>query len=127
MGLGKTLQIIALLVTLSLVPLNAKLDMPQHLKLDENQPRYRRYLIVCPPSIVVNWKNEFKLWTPPDCAEALGDIYCIHPGKSRERIMITERWFDRGGILISTTFMTCELMTSGVQSVPRFVGFEGDL
>jgi hypothetical protein len=101
MGLGKTLQIIALLVTLSLVPINAKLDMPQHLKIDENQPRYRRYLIVCPPGIVVNWKNEFKLWTPPDCAEAVGDIYCINSEKAlQERIMITKRWFDRGGILI---------------------------
>jgi len=101
MGLGKTLQVIALLVTLSLVPLNAKLDMPPHLKINENQPRYRRYLIVCPPSIVVNWKNEFKLWTPPDCAEALGDIYCINSEKAlQERIMTTKRWFDRGGILI---------------------------
>ena len=115
MGLGKTLQIIALLVTLSLVPNNAKLDMPKHLKIDENQPRYRRYLIVCPPSIVVNWKNEFKLWTPPDCVEALGGINCINSERTlQERIMITKRWFDRGGILISTTSMTCELITSGL-------------
>lgn len=100
MGLGKTLQIIALLVTLSLLPANAKLDLPQHLKIDENLLCNRRYLIVCPPSIVVNWKNEFKRWTPPDCAESLGNIYCVHPGKLQERIVVTKRWFERGGTLI---------------------------
>ena len=36
----------------------------------------------------------------------------IHPGKLLECIMTTKRWFDRGGMLISTTFMTCELITS---------------
>jgi hypothetical protein len=83
-----------------LVPPNAKLDLPKHLKIDESQHRDRRYLIVCPPSIVVNWKNEFKQWTPPDCAKSLGDINCIHPGKLEERIGITKRWFDDGGTLI---------------------------
>ena len=100
MGLGKTLQIIALLVTLSLVPMNAKLDLPEHLKMDESLHRDRRYLIICPPSIVVNWKNEFEQWTPPDCAKSLGDVNCIHPGKLEERIKITKRWFDNGGTLI---------------------------
>lgn len=96
MGLGKTLQIIAFLITLSLLPVDARVDMPPHLKKEN-----RRYLVVCPPSIVVNWKNEFTRWTPRECFDALGSIYCVNQITLADRMYTTKRWYDNGGVLIS--------------------------
>src|ERR1700686_384 len=95
MGLGKTLQIISFLITLSLVPANAKLDMPVHLKKDD-----RRYLVVCPPGIVVNWKNEFKIWTPEDCKDALGQIFTVNEISLGDRMRTIKRWYEHGGVLL---------------------------
>jgi SNF2-related domain len=102
MGLGKTLQIIAFLITLSLLPSDAKVDMPAHLRKD-----FRRYLIVCPPSIVVNWSNEFKKWTPYDCKETLGRIICVNDCTLRDRIDAIKRWYTKGGVLLSMCISRC--------------------
>jgi transcriptional regulator ATRX len=97
MGLGKTLQIIAFLITLSLVPSDVVMDMPAHLKREN-----KRYLVICPPGIVANWKNEFKIWTPADCKDALGQIYvCQSEMKASERMWLIERWHENGGVLLS--------------------------
>jgi SNF2-related domain len=96
MGLGKTLQIIAFLITLSLLPVDVRVDMPSHLKKEN-----RRYLVVCPPSIVVNWKNEFTQWTPRECFDALGEIYCVNQISLADRMHTIKRWYDNGGVLIS--------------------------
>ncbi|KAI8824145.1 Rad54b protein [Fimicolochytrium jonesii] len=50
MGLGKTVQTIALLWTL--------LKQSSHVGV----PPLKRALVVCPASLVINWKNEFKKW-----------------------------------------------------------------
>src|SRR5271169_1462876 len=99
MGLGKTLQIIALLITLSLLPSDAKVEMPTHLKKTN-----RRYLIVCPPSIVINWRNEFKKWTPYDCKEALGPIFCVNQIGLLDRMHTIRRWYRHGGVLLGSAF-----------------------
>jgi transcriptional regulator ATRX len=104
MGLGKTLQIIALLVTLSCLPTNAKVDMPVHLKTvkdDNGRPRERRFLIVCPPGIVVNWKTEFKRWTTEETRDALGGVYPVNHVNLQERLMVIRNWYERGGVLLS--------------------------
>ena len=51
MGLGKTLQIIALLWTL----------LKQN-PLHEDQPIIRKALVVCPVTLVKNWRREFRKW-----------------------------------------------------------------
>jgi SNF2 family DNA or RNA helicase len=94
MGLGKTLQIIAFLITLSLVPSDVVMDMPARLKRDN-----KRYLVICPPGIVANWRNEFKTWTPANCKDALGEIYICQSDPGRMRVI--ERWHKNGGVLLS--------------------------
>jgi SNF2 family DNA or RNA helicase len=57
MGLGKTLQVIAFLVS--------ELDDGTDLQEDTaSQHRLRRSLIVCPASLVYNWKSEFERFAP---------------------------------------------------------------
>jgi hypothetical protein len=97
MGLGKTLQIIAVLITLSLLPADAHVEMPAHLRKEN-----RRYLVVCPPGIVENWKKEFKRWTPGNCYDALGMTYCVNQISLGDRMYTIKRWYDNGGVLIST-------------------------
>lgn len=96
MGLGKTLQVITLLITLSLLPPEAKVDMPEHLRKDS-----RKYLVVCPPGIVINWRNEFKRWTPRDCTDALGPVLCVNDTTLTDRLYTIKRWARDGGVLLS--------------------------
>lgn len=100
MGLGKTLQIIAFLITLSSLSADANVEMPTHLKKDN-----RRYMIVCPPTIVENWQNEFKRWTPLDCYDHLGRIFCVNQSLVQERATIVRQWFRVGGVLLSMNYI----------------------
>jgi hypothetical protein len=109
MGLGKTLQIVAFLVTLSLLPPTAHIEMPPHLKKEN-----RRFLVVCPPSIVINWKNEFTRWTPNDCFDAIGSIYCVNQISLTDRMYIIKKWYDNGGVLISISRYEPRLMDSWI-------------
>jgi len=103
MGLGKTLQVIAFLITLACLPPEAysNLDMPEHLNSKTLKRDYKRFMIVCPPSIVVNWANEFKKWTPRDCKDALGKIYCVNDSGVQERMATIRKWYRDGGVLLS--------------------------
>lgn len=114
MGLGKTLQIIAVLITLSLLPQDARVEMPPRLKKEN-----RRFLVVCPPSIVVNWNKEFTRWTPRDCFDALGSIFCVNQISLPDRMRTIKRWYDNGGVLISTSLLISSLMESWIQSISR--------
>lgn len=96
MGLGKTLQIIAFLITLVLLSPNAKVEMPDRLKKET-----RRFLIVCPPGIVINWENEFKRWTPKGCKDALGTVFCVNQASLLERMKTISLWYENGGVLVS--------------------------
>src|SRR5436190_15884154 len=109
MGLGKTLQVIAVLVTLSLLPPDVRVDMPPHLRKEN-----RRYLVVCPPGIVENWKCEFKRWTPYDCYDALGKIRCCNQNSLAERLYTIKMWYDNGGVLISNIFSDSLLIDSWI-------------
>ena len=98
MGLGKTLQVIAVLLTLASLGPDAKVEMAAHLKKDD---RRLRFLIVCPPTIVENWKKEFKLWTPRECYESLGNVVTVSQlEKINQRVYNIRRWYEEGGVLI---------------------------
>lgn len=103
MGLGKTLQIIAFLITLASLPPEAykNLDMPDHLNFKELKRDVKRFMVVCPPSIVVNWANEFEKWTPADCKDALGRIHCVNDSAVEDRMETIRKWYRRGGVLLS--------------------------
>jgi N12 class adenine-specific DNA methylase len=99
MGLGKTLQVIAVLVTLARLGSDAKVEMAAHLKKDN-----RKFLVVCPPTIVENWKNEFKKWTPRECYDSLGPVETLSQLERMEiRLWKVKRWYREGGVLIGMT------------------------
>jgi SNF2 family DNA or RNA helicase len=61
----------------------------------------RRVLVVCPATIVNNWKNEFKIWTPQECKDALGPVVTIDTeDKLDRRLLRIQHWFNEGGVLI---------------------------
>jgi hypothetical protein len=99
MGLGKTLQIIAMMIALSLLPSDAKVDMPEGLRKEPG--KFLRFLVVCPAGIVMNWRNEFKRWTPRDCIDALGPIRCVNEPTLEQRMSTISYWARDGGVLIS--------------------------
>jgi SNF2 family DNA or RNA helicase len=96
MGLGKTMQVISLLVTIAQVANSAE---PQFRNLVPETLRESRRLVVCPTSVVDNWVEEFKKWTPQDVY--LGKIRKITSAQaSRQRTNEIKSWADEGGVLI---------------------------
>ncbi|XP_034191688.2 uncharacterized protein LOC117609444 isoform X3 [Osmia lignaria lignaria] len=83
MGLGKTLQVIALAHTL----------------LMHEDVNVKTIMVVCPLSTVLNWRNEFDLWL--DNIEHDIEIYELTRLKQNtERRYMLESWQRTGGILI---------------------------
>ena len=105
MGLGKTLQVIAFLITLSLRSSDANIAMPKRLRKD-----HRHYLILCPAGVVLNWQEEFRKWTPPDCMDALGGIYIVHQSQTiDQRLDVIRTWRADTGVLISLSHCPCAI------------------
>ncbi|CDU25206.1 related to RAD54-DNA-dependent ATPase of the Snf2p family [Sporisorium scitamineum] len=72
MGLGKTLQTIALILTL----------MKQSCYYTSKSCTIERAMIVCPLTLVKNWKREFRKWIGVNSLNVL----CIDEGKGREDV-----------------------------------------
>ncbi|XP_011142974.1 transcriptional regulator ATRX isoform X3 [Harpegnathos saltator] len=83
MGLGKTLQVVALTHTL----------------LNHETTDIKTVLIVCPLSTVLNWANEYKIWL----ADMDDDVNVYELTKFKrnfERKCQLQRWQKTGGVLI---------------------------
>lgn len=99
MGLGKTMQVISFLVTVSEAAAseNPKIRAQVPTKFHQS-----RTLILCPSSLVQNWTDEFAIWAPPD--HRLGNIREIIPrGRdtdAQDRLDKVRAWDKDGGILI---------------------------
>ncbi|KAI0834801.1 P-loop containing nucleoside triphosphate hydrolase protein [Hypoxylon sp. FL0890] len=96
MGLGKTMQIITLLLAISEAAGSSdpriSSQIPAHLKESKT-------LILCPPSVIDNWMDELLFWAPE--GHRLGDFFKIDQSSSRhkrEEDILT--WDDRGGVII---------------------------
>ncbi|RMZ91236.1 hypothetical protein DV736_g1555, partial [Chaetothyriales sp. CBS 134916] len=93
MGLGKTMQVISLLVTIaqcnqSSDP-NIRRHIPQHLKRSQT-------LILCPPTLLDNWYDEMVMWLPTNQPNILGGLHKIrHSGDSS-----IQAWESGGGVMI---------------------------
>ncbi|TKY89822.1 hypothetical protein EX895_001119 [Sporisorium graminicola] len=72
MGLGKTLQTIALVLTL----------MKQSCYYTSKSCTIERAMIVCPLTLVKNWKREFRKWIGTNSLNVL----CIDEGRGREDV-----------------------------------------
>ena len=99
MGLGKTMQTIALLVSLneaSQSPTKAvHLQLPAHLRPKGRKHRQLRTLILCPPGLIQNWRRELDRWA----AQELGNAWSLESGRGRHSAPL-EEWMRFGGVLL---------------------------
>lgn len=98
MGLGKTMQIISFLVLVAEASKspnrNIRNQIPRRL-------RESKTLVLCPPSLIENWYEEFLKWGPEDLTESIGDIRQVSSSMSlEERLQAIEEWGAEGGILL---------------------------
>ena len=97
MGLGKTIQVIALLVTLSQAGRSLDKNVCQQVP---HSLRESRTLVLCPPALVENWWDEFLLWVP-NLEDNIGRLHKISAAmKLEDRILEILTWDEHGGVLI---------------------------
>lgn len=98
MGLGKTMQIIALMVALSEA---SRSPNPNIYRQVPHTLRESRTLVLCPPALVENWWDEFILWVPQPSSENIGEVR-----KVSSSMLMTERldqiytWSKEGGVML---------------------------
>ena len=66
-----------------------------------------RTLVLCPPSLINNWYDEFLMWTPKIVSQHIGQIRKVSSSlKPQERIYEIKQWAETGGVLLLgyTTF-----------------------
>lgn len=95
MGLGKTLQIVSFVHTLT---------MNENIKME-------RFLIIAPLNTVLNWEQEFQKWLKVD--ERI-DVYVLSncTNGNKERVQMIRRWHENGGALIAGYEMYRNLVNS---------------
>jgi superfamily II DNA or RNA helicase len=94
MGLGKTMQVITLLVVIA--ESSASPDESVRSQIPENL-RESKTLILCPPSLVDNWHDEIKMWAPD---EVLGPVRRSDGATPAKRMGPIQAWASSGGVLI---------------------------
>ncbi|KAK2801717.1 hypothetical protein FQN50_007632 [Emmonsiellopsis sp. PD_5] len=98
MGLGKTMQVISLLVTIA----NAAASSDPNIRHQiPKKFRRSRTLILCPSSLIENWWEELLMWTPPESRKNIGEFRKIFPLlKPHERLYELSQWYKGGGIIL---------------------------
>ncbi|KAH9906162.1 hypothetical protein F4778DRAFT_634719 [Xylariomycetidae sp. FL2044] len=95
MGLGKTMQIITLLVAIYEA---AQSEDPSISSQIPEEIRESRTLVLCPPTLVNNWMDELLTWTPN--GHCLGEFFKVDSKNSAERELDVRSWKERGGVLL---------------------------
>ena len=63
--------------------------------------RESRTLILCPPSLIDNWWEEFLMWTPDPMKENIGELRKVTSSlKLAERVWELFEWAKEGGVLL---------------------------
>lgn len=103
MGLGKTMQIVTLLVTVAETVRSTSESIRNQVPQDFHESRT---LIICPPALIENWWEEFLMWTPGkfengEFKENIGSLRKVNSTMTIEgRISEIEGWMDGGGVLL---------------------------
>ncbi|MCJ1275541.1 hypothetical protein MMC21_003344 [Puttea exsequens] len=98
MGLGKTMQVVALLVALADA---AKSSNPNIIEQVPPTLRQSRTLVLCPPALVDNWRDELFLWVPKPHEKVVGSVRRIHSAMPLAyRLIEIQAWNDEGGVLL---------------------------
>ena len=98
MGLGKTMQVIALLVTLSEAARSSNKNIRNQVPpaLSES-----RTLILCPAALVENWWDECLLWPPHPRSDNVGELRKVTSAMTlADRLIEIQAWSETGGILL---------------------------
>lgn len=96
MGLGKTMQVITLLVTIGQASVSEEPTVSSQIP---KEMRSSRTLILCPATLVNNWLDEMQSWLPEN--HGLGDVVKVDATLSLEKRSYTLRtWGEVGGIMI---------------------------
>ncbi|KAI0526544.1 P-loop containing nucleoside triphosphate hydrolase protein [Xylaria bambusicola] len=96
MGLGKTMQVITLLITINEASVS---DDPTVVSQIPEEMHQSRTLILCPATLVNNWMDESLTWLPEP--NILGNLLKVDAVMSVEdRIQTIQKWGAEGGILI---------------------------
>ena len=98
MGLGKTVQVIALLVALAGASQSSEESIRQQVppSLQESQT-----LILCPPALVENWWEELHMWLPLNRNDTVGRVRTVTTARLlSHRVREISKWQAEGGILL---------------------------
>ncbi|KAJ4312357.1 hypothetical protein N0V84_009971 [Fusarium piperis] len=95
MGLGKTMQVITFLVALAD---SARSKDPSVVAQIPEDLRKQWTLVLCPPSLVDNWVDEFLIWAPKGLLGKLRKLTAALKGD--ERSDTVEAWASEGGVLV---------------------------
>ena len=96
MGLGKTMQVISILVTIA----QAAQSFDPYIR-DQVPERLKKTitLILCPPSLIDNWYDELMMWRPHPAL--LGKLNKITSSeKQAHRLHCISSWASEGGVLM---------------------------
>ncbi|KAJ5921229.1 hypothetical protein N7466_009555 [Penicillium verhagenii] len=115
MGLGKTLQVISLLVTIG----EAAASQNPRIKAQVPERLHRsQTIILCPPSLIPNWVKEFECWAP--VGHHLGEIRSVTASgvpNYLERLETVLDWQKNGGVLILSYDLLRNLVNHGVSQL----------
>jgi SNF2 family DNA or RNA helicase len=104
MGLGKTMQSITLLQCVDFASRSSSVSIRNQLPLDlrlgnDRGQRVLKCLVICPSSLLQNWRRELDYWLRPDAFG--GRIFSIETTKEGSDFMTDlRRWSEQGGILL---------------------------
>ena len=100
MGLGKSLQVVALLHMLLTNPLLNNASWKNYTPIE-------RVLLVVPVNTLENWKTEFKKWVEEDDTVPNFRVTCMNDQtNAMQKFDEADQWFKEGGVLLisSPTF-----------------------
>ncbi|KAH7360673.1 P-loop containing nucleoside triphosphate hydrolase protein, partial [Rhexocercosporidium sp. MPI-PUGE-AT-0058] len=96
MGLGKTMQVITLLVAIAEAASSP--DPTISSQIPSSLKGTSRTLVLCPPGLIDNWMDELLFWTP---GNTLGDFWKLSSTLSvKDRLQTISDWHGAGGVLI---------------------------
>ncbi|KAH7418343.1 P-loop containing nucleoside triphosphate hydrolase protein, partial [Cadophora sp. MPI-SDFR-AT-0126] len=96
MGLGKTMQVITLLVAISEAASSP--DPSISSQIPSSLKGTPKTLVLCPPGLIDNWMDELLFWTP---GKTLGEFWKIGSSVSvQDRLHYISEWYSAGGVLV---------------------------
>ena len=96
MGLGKTMQVITLLVAIAEAALSPNESISNQIP---SNIRDSKTLVLCPPTLIDNWMDELLIWAPTDSLGPLRKVDSTIKSLN-QRWAIIDNWYNHGGVLI---------------------------